>query len=159
MLQIHWSLLFRVAFSLAFLTRSNAYFFFWPAQKNDRDLNKSIQRLFKLASFARHLPSFLIMLLFYWNCIYRVEVSNCRNRNITGSSLGRRDFFASIRKREVMYRSNRSFNMPPSGIPRAFDTFAVPGRREFDYQSLPGGGEFDPHALGVGNLNCTFDFM
>lgn len=87
--------------SLAFLTRSNAYFFFWPAQKNDRDLNKSIQRLFKLASFARHLPSFLIMLLFYWNCIYRVEVSNCRNRNITGSSLGRRDFFASIRKREV----------------------------------------------------------
>ena len=51
--------------------------------------------------------------------------------------------------------------MPPPhpGIPRAFDTFAVPGRREFDYQSLPGGGEFDPHALGVGNLNCTFDFM
>ena len=48
---------------------------------------------------------------------------------------------------------------PPPGIPRAFDTFAVPGRREFDYQSLPGGGEFDPHALGVGNLNCTFDFM
>ena len=48
---------------------------------------------------------------------------------------------------------------PPPGIPRAFDTFAVPGRREFDYQSLPGGGEFDPHALGVGNLNCTLDFM
>ena len=47
----------------------------------------------------------------------------------------------------------------PRGIPRAFDTFAVPGRREFDYQSLPGGGEFDPHALGVGNLNCTLDFM
>ena len=48
---------------------------------------------------------------------------------------------------------------PPPGIPRAFDTFAVPGRREFDYQSLPGGGGFDPHALGVGNLNCTLDFM
>ena len=47
----------------------------------------------------------------------------------------------------------------PPGIPRAFDNFAVPGRREFDYQSLPGGGEFDPHALGVGNLNCTLDFM
>ena len=47
----------------------------------------------------------------------------------------------------------------PPGIPRAFDTFAVPGRREFDYQSLPGGGEFDPHALGVGNLNSTLDFM
>ena len=40
-----------------------------------------------------------------------------------------------------MYRSNRSFNMPPPGIPRAFDTFAVPGRREFDYHSLPGGRE------------------
>ena len=48
---------------------------------------------------------------------------------------------------------------PPRGIPRAFDTFAIPGRREFDYQSFPGGGEFDPHALGVGNLNCTLDFM
>ena len=39
---------------------------------------------------------------------------------------------------------------PPPGIHRAFDAFAVPGRREFDYQSLPGGGEFDPHALRVG---------
>ena len=48
---------------------------------------------------------------------------------------------------------------PPPGIPQAFDTFTVPGRREFDYQSLPGGGEFDPHALGVGDLNCTLDFM
>ena len=66
-------------------------------------------------------------------------------------------FFSFVRL--VMYRSNRCFNMPPPGIPRAFDTFAVPGRREFDYQSLPGGGEFDPQALGVGNLNCTLDFM
>ena len=53
-----------------------------------------------------------------------------------------------------MYRSNRSFNIPPPpaypGIP--------PGRREFDHQSLPGGGEFDPHALWVGNLNCTLEF-
>ena len=65
----------------------------------------------------------------------------------------------SVKDILVMYRSNRSFNMPPPGIPRAFDTFAVPGRREFDYQSLPGGGEFDPHALGVGDLNCTLDFM
>ena len=47
---------------------------------------------------------------------------------------------------------------PPGHTP-AFDTFAVPGRREFDDQSLPGGGEFDPHALGVGNLNGTLDFM
>ena len=43
--------------------------------------------------------------------------------------------------------------------PQAFDIFAVPGRREFDYQSLPGGGKFDPHVLGVGNLNCTHDFI
>ena len=45
----------------------------------------------------------------------------------------------------LMYQSNRSFNMPPPGIPRAFDTFAVPGRREFDYQSLPRGGECELH--------------
>ena len=49
--------------------------------------------------------------------------------------------------------------MPPPGKPRAFDTFAAPGRREFDYQSLPGDGELDLHALGVGNLNGTHDFM
>ena len=58
----------------------------------------------------------------------------------------------------VMYRQYPS----PPGIPRAFDTFAAPGRREFNYQSLPGGGELDPHALGRGggaNLNCTLDFM
>ena len=61
-----------------------------------------------------------------------------------------------------MYRSNRSFHIPPGHTPctpRAFDTFAVPGRREFDYQSLPGGGEFDPRVTGVGNLNCIHDFM
>ena len=57
----------------------------------------------------------------------------------------------------LMYRSSPSFNIPPTGIPRTFDTFAVPERREFDYQSLPGGGEFDPHALGVENLNCSLD--
>ena len=34
---------------------------------------------------------------------------------------------------------------PPPGIPRAFDTFAAPGRREFDDQSLPGGREFELH--------------
>ena len=48
---------------------------------------------------------------------------------------------------------------PPPGIPRAFDNFTIPGRREFDYQNLPGGGEFDPHALGLRNLNCTLNFM
>ena len=48
---------------------------------------------------------------------------------------------------DVMYQLNRNFNSPPpstGGIPWAFDTFAVQGRREFDYQSLPGGGEFEP---------------
>ena len=35
--------------------------------------------------------------------------------------------------------------LAPPGIPRAFDPFTVPGRREFDYQSLPGGGEFELH--------------
>ena len=60
---------------------------------------------------------------------------------------------------DIMYRSNRSFNMPPPGIHWAFNTFAIPERREFDHQSLPGGGEFDPHALEVGNLNSTLDFM
>ena len=58
----------------------------------------------------------------------------------------------SVKDILVMYRSNRSFNMPPPGIPRAFDTFAVPGRREFGYQSLPGGGEFDPHAFRGGEF-------
>ena len=76
-------------------------------------------------------------------------------RNFTLLVASSSDFVSTI----VMYRSNRSFNMPPPGIPRAFNTFDVPGRREFDYQSLPRGGEFDPHALGVENLNCTLHFM
>ena len=46
---------------------------------------------------------------------------------------------------KLVYRSNGSFNMTPPGIPQAFDTFPVPGRREFDDQSLPGGGEFELH--------------
>ena len=58
----------------------------------------------------------------------------------------------------VSVKSKLQHAPPPPGKPRAFDTFAVPGRREFDYQSLPGGREFDLHALGVGNLNCTHDF-
>ena len=41
----------------------------------------------------------------------------------------------------IMYQSNRSFNIPrPLGIPRAFDDFSCPGRREFDHRRLPGGG-------------------
>ena len=52
-----------------------------------------------------------------------------------------------------------STSPPPPRHTPAFDTFPVPGRREFDYQSLPGGGEIDLHRLGVGNLNCTLNFM
>ena len=59
----------------------------------------------------------------------------------------------------VSVKSKLQHAPPPPRIPRAFDTFAIPGRREFDYQSFPGYGEFDPHALGVGNLNYTLDFM
>ena len=59
----------------------------------------------------------------------------------------------------VSVKSKLQHAPPPPGTPRAFDTFAFLRRREFDYQSLPGGREFDPHALGVGNLNCTLDFM
>ena len=33
-----------------------------------------------------------------------------------------------------MYQSNRSFNIPPPSIPRAFDAFSCPGGREFDRQ-------------------------
>ena len=62
-------------------------------------------------------------------------------------------------KNNVSVKSKVQHAPPPPGIPWAFGTFSVPGRREFDDQSLPGGGEFDPHALGVGNLNCTLDFM
>ena len=40
----------------------------------------------------------------------------------------------------IMYRSNRSLNIPPPGIPRAFDVFSCPGGREFDELSLPRGG-------------------
>ena len=47
-----------------------------------------------------------------------------------------------------MYRSNRSFNIPPPGIPRAFDVFSCPVWREFDHYSL-----------GVGNLIASLDFM
>ena len=60
----------------------------------------------------------------------------------------------------VSVKSKLQHPPPPlPGIPWAFDTFVVPGRREFDYQSLPGSGEFDPHAKGVGNLNRSLDFM
>ena len=36
-----------------------------------------------------------------------------------------------------MYQSNRSLNIPPPGIPWAFDVFSCPGGREFDELSLP----------------------
>ena len=47
---------------------------------------------------------------------------------------------------DIGYVSDKSkLQHAPRGIPRAFDTFAVLGRREFDYQSLPGDGEFELH--------------
>ena len=84
--------------------------------------------------------------------------------NMLASSWIKRFFHSEKVELEVIWayvsvKSKLQHAPPPPGIPRVFDTFAVPGRREFDYQSLPGGGEFDPHALGVGNLNCTLDFM
>ena len=44
----------------------------------------------------------------------------------------------------ILYRSNRSFNMSPRAYPGHL-SFAVPGRREFDYKNFPGGGEFELH--------------
>ena len=54
---------------------------------------------------------------------------------------------------EVMYQSNRSFNIPPPpGIPRAFDVFSCPGGGNLINLIFPGagiwslligGGEFD----------------
>ena len=57
---------------------------------------------------------------------------------------------------KIMYPSKlikASTSPPLLGIPRAFETFAVPQRREFDYQSLPGGGEFElPYWFHVKSL-------
>ena len=46
----------------------------------------------------------------------------------------------------VMEMIIRSLNIPPPGIPRAFDVFSFPGGREFDELSLPGGGAFDHYS-------------
>ena len=54
----------------------------------------------------------------------------------------------------VSVKSKLQHPPPPPAYPGI-----PPGRREFDHQSLPGGGEFDPHALCVGNLNCTLEFQ
>ena len=57
-----------------------------------------------------------------------------------------------------MYQWNRSFNIPPPppGIPQAFDTFVVPGRREFDYQSLQGVGNLNQfHVKSLSALHVT----
>ena len=48
----------------------------------------------------------------------------------------------------IMYQSNRSFNIQPPGIPRAFDAFSCPWGRAFDH-----------HSYGVGNLIASLDFM
>ena len=87
------------------------------------------------------------------------ELANRSYRDRAADDLGHRDVTRNLfRELYVSVKSKLQHAPPPPGIPRAFDTFAVPGRRKFDYQSLPGGGEFDHHALGEGNLNCTLDF-
>ena len=48
----------------------------------------------------------------------------------------------------IMYQSNRSFNIPTPGIPRAFDAFSCPRGRAFDH-----------HLQGVGNLSASPDVM
>ena len=45
----------------------------------------------------------------------------------------------------IMRRSIRNFNIPPPGIPRAFD-----------FASCPGRGEFEPCVGRVGNLNWIY---
>ena len=57
-----------------------------------------------------------------------------------------------------MYRSNRSFNIPSRAYPGHLTPLPSRGGGNLII-SLPGGGEFDPHALGVGNLNGTLDYM
>ena len=58
-----------------------------------------------------------------------------------------------------MYQSNRTLNILPPGIPRAFDAFCCLGGREFDELSLPQGGAFDHYSSGEENLIASFDFM
>ena len=59
----------------------------------------------------------------------------------------------------AMYQSNRSLNIPPPGLPRAFDVSSCPGGREFDELSLSRGGAFNHYSQGVGNLITSLDFM
>ena len=60
-----------------------------------------------------------------------------------------------------MYRSNRSFNMPPP--PRAYPGHLTPlpsrGGGNLIIRVFQGVGNLIPHALEVGNLNCTLDFI
>ena len=44
---------------------------------------------------------------------------------------------------QVMRRSNRDFNMPPPGKPRALDSFLCPGSGEFDL-FVSGVGKIEP---------------
>ena len=58
--------------------------------------------------------------------------------------------------RSIMYQSNRGFNIPPPGIPRAFDVFFCPGGGNLINFIFPGAGIY---SLGVGNLIASLDFM
>ena len=58
----------------------------------------------------------------------------------------------------VMYRSNRSFNIPPGHTPGMWH-LCCPGEEGIWLSESFRDGEFDPHAKGVGNLNRSHDFM
>ena len=72
------------------------------------------------------------------------------------NSVGKSSYYTRLKSKTfvIKYLRHKSFKTrvcigqipPPPDIPQAFDTFAVPERREFDYQNFPVGGEFDSHA-------------
>ena len=52
-----------------------------------------------------------------------------------------------------------STSPPPHSRPYRGHLTPLPSWDSLDSQSLSGCGEFDTHTLGVGNMNCTLDFM
>ena len=62
----------------------------------------------------------------------------------------------------LMYRSNQGFNIPPPppfGQTPGIWHLCHPGEKGIWLSESSRGGEFDPHALEVGNLNCTLNIM
>ena len=103
---------------------------------------------------SRRCKSASLSELYYWilGSIYRVG-RNEKKACTRDRGSGRLHRISCSRAKIIMTLSinvsvKSKLQHAPPGIPRAFDTFAVPGRREFDHQSLPGGGEFDPTLWG-----------